>query len=125
MAQIGRKIYYDKATGNPILDTGERWGAVTETSVDEDFATYAVLQERVRDTVDYIQLEYGQYADDFAQCNGYKVDVATKTIVFSYPDTAQPEQPPVYQKPLTEQVADLKEQNAQIMLQLAQLGGGA
>jgi hypothetical protein len=80
--RIGRKIYYDKATGNVILDTGEKMGAVVETTVDQDFETYQALKERVRDTVDVIQLEYGQYAEDFAQCNGYRV----KQVNQSYAD---------------------------------------
>jgi hypothetical protein len=113
--RIGRKIYYDKATGNVILDTGEKMGAVVETTVDQDFETYQALKERVRDTVGVIQLEYGQYAADFAQCNGYRVNPQTLELEFSYPDpNATESQEPVYQKPLTEQTKELKQQLAQI-----------
>lgn len=52
---IGRRIYYDKTTGNVILDTGEMVGFVTPTTIDEDFETYKALKERVRDTVSVIQ----------------------------------------------------------------------
>ncbi|WP_422388003.1 hypothetical protein [Brevibacillus borstelensis] len=110
--QIGRKIYYEKSTGNVIVNTGERSGAVRETTVDEDFASYAALAERVRDTVDYIQLEYGQYAQDFAECNGYRVNPETRTLEFSYPDPNQPEEPPVYRKSLAEENAALRHQLA-------------
>ncbi|WP_405175096.1 hypothetical protein MHI27_27475 [Paenibacillus sp. FSL H8-0261] len=30
--QIGRKIYYDNATGNVLVDTGERSSDVVETT---------------------------------------------------------------------------------------------
>ena len=33
--QIGRRIYYDKTTGNVILDTGEREGHVVPTTVEQ------------------------------------------------------------------------------------------
>jgi hypothetical protein len=118
LKQIGRKIYFDKSTGNIILDTGEMMGAVIETTVDHDFETYQVLKERVRDTVGVIQLEFGQYAEDFAQCNGYRVNPETLELEFSYPDPNQNPsivpQEPLFQKPLTEQVRDLKQQLAQV-----------
>lgn len=112
---IGRKIYYDKATGNVIVDTGEMMGAVVETTIDQDFETYQALKERVSDTVGVIQLEFGQYAQDFAECNGYRVNPETLELEFSYPDpNATEPQESVYQKPLTEQTKELKQQLAQI-----------
>ena len=113
---IGRKIYYDKITGNIILDTGEMAGFVQEATIDQDFETYQVLKERVRDKVGVIQLEYGQYAEDFAQCNGYRVNPETLELEFSYPDLTAPTPELVYQKPLTEQVKEL-EQRQQIIQQ--------
>ncbi|ANB62231.1 hypothetical protein [Anoxybacteroides amylolyticum] len=114
MNRIGRKIYYDKSTGNVILDTGEMMGAVVETTIDQDFEIYQTLKERVRDTVGVIQLEYGQYAEDFTQCNGFRVNPQTLELEFSYPDPTTPTQEPVFQKPLTEQVKEL-EQRQQII----------
>jgi hypothetical protein len=121
MNKIGRKIYYDKSTGNVILDTGEKMGAVIETTIDQDFETYEVLKQRVRDTVGVIQLEYGQYAADFAQCNGYRVNPETLELEFSYPDPQQPTQDPVYQKPLTEQISELEQLLAQTNADLVSL----
>ncbi|MBE2934946.1 hypothetical protein HPJ99_06820 [Anoxybacillus flavithermus] len=109
MNRIGRKIYYDKLTGNVLLDTGERVGFVLPTTIDQDFESYEELKQRVRETVGVIQLEYGQYAEDFAQCNGYRVNPETLELEFSYPDpNATEPQEPVYQKPLTEQVKELE-----------------
>ena len=119
--QIGRRIYYELETGNPILDTGERSGDVIETTIDQDFETFKVLADRVRETVGCLQLEYGQYAQDFAACSGYRVDVSSEPhrLVFSYPDPSDPGELPVYQKPLTEQVAVLQDENAFLALELA------
>jgi hypothetical protein len=125
MNKIGRKIYYDKSTGNVIVDTGEKMGAVVETTIDQDFETYQVLKERVRDTVGVIQLEYGQYAQDFAECNGYRVNPETLELEFSYPDpNATEPQEPVYQKPLTEQLKETQQAVAELTLLLATLNGG-
>ncbi|PDO11564.1 MAG: hypothetical protein BLM47_00030 [Candidatus Reconcilbacillus cellulovorans] len=137
MPQIGRRIYFDKQTGNVIVDTGERSGAVIETTVEQDFETYRALAERVPETVDYIQLEYGQFAEDFRECSGYRVNPETREIEFSYPDPNQPEAPPVYQRPLSEQIARLeaelataREERLAAMEAIAELyetliGGGA
>jgi len=106
--QIGRKIYYDLATGNVIQDTGERSGSVFETTTAQDFVAYASLAERVPETVGCMQLEYGEYAQDFMECNGYRVDVSgeTPSLLFSYPES--PEQPHVFRPPLSEEVEQLK-----------------
>lgn len=127
MPQIGRRIYFDKLTGNVILDTGERSGHVVETTIDQDFQTYTALTERVRETVGVIQLDYGQYAQDFAECNGYRVNVETGQLEFSYPNPNEPEAPPVYQKPLSEEVSELRQQVDEMTVLLGDLmlGGGA
>jgi hypothetical protein len=102
---IGRKIYYERTTGNIIQDTGERYGSVVETTPEQDFASYQALAERVPETVGLLQLEYGQYAADFAESTGYKVDVSgdVPELVFTYPNPG--EEPPVYQPPVMEQLA--------------------
>ncbi|AEV17652.1 hypothetical protein GTCCBUS3UF5_3260 [Geobacillus thermoleovorans CCB_US3_UF5] len=123
MNKVGRKIYYDKATGNVLVDTGEMMGAVIETTVDQDFETYQALKERVRDTVGVIQLEYGQYAADIAQCNGYRVNPETLELEFSYPDPNEPEAPQVFRKPLSEEVEETKQAIAELTLLLTQMGG--
>lgn len=106
---LGRKIYFDKVSGEAILNTGERSGSVVPTAIEQDIATYTILSERNRDTFDVLELEYGQYAQDFAACNGYRVNPETKELEFSYPDPSEPEAPPVYQEPLSTQVEKLKE----------------
>lgn len=106
--KIGRKIYYDLSTGNVIIDTGERQGSVIPTTIDQDIETYKALSERNRDTFDVLELPYGAYSQDFAECNGYRVNPETKELEFSYPDPNNPEEPqePQFIKPLSTQIAE-------------------
>lgn len=106
--KVGRKIYYDITSGDVIFDTGEHEGFVRETTIEQDITIYKVLSERNRETFDYIKLEYGQYEQDFSECNGYRVNVETKQLEFSYPNPSEPIAPIVYQKPLTEEIEELK-----------------
>lgn len=106
---IGAKIYYDKFTGNVIVNTGERSGNVIETTTEQDFAVYSELSERVPDTVGMIQLGYGDYASDFG-AGGFinRIDLDTLKPLFTYIDE-QPEVPTAPQKPLSEEIKEVKE----------------
>ncbi len=109
--KIGRKIFYEVETGNVIINTGERQGSVIPSTIEQDIATYKSLFERNRGSFDVIELEFGQYAQDFAECNGYRVNPETKELEFSYPNPSEEEfQEPIYQKPLSEEVKNLKSQ---------------
>lgn len=119
--EIGRKIYYDKATGNVIIDTGEKVGDVVKTTREQDFASFKVLNERVEETVGMIELEFGQYNVEFRESWGrFRVNPETEKLEFSY-DPIDPEQPeePVYQKPLTEQIKDLTAELSSTQMALA------
>ncbi len=136
MAQIGRKIYYDLATGNVLVDTGEKAGNVVETTEEQDFLAYTGLQGRTSESVGCLQLVYGQYAEDFALMQGVRVDITANppTLQFEY---GPPQDPPVYEPPLADQVkslqaanAALEEENVNTMLAITEvyemiLGGGA
>jgi len=123
MQQIGRKIYYDKATGNIVLDTGERTGSVVSNTIDQDVASYKALSSRNRDSFDVIELEYGEYVNDFMSCNGYRVNPETKAIEFSYYDPNTPDTPTVYQQPLSEQMAELEARQSATEIAIAQMLG--
>lgn len=117
--EIGRKIYFDVISGDVIVSIPERLGYVKETTIEEDIGRYTALSERNRDTFDVIELEFGQYAQDFAECNGYRVNPETKEIEFSYPDTNEEEpQVPVYRAPLSEEVDGLKQENTLLKLKV-------
>ena len=123
MNYIGRKIYYDKLTGHVLVDTGERVGFVVPTTIEQDIQTFKALSERNRETFDYIELPFGAYAQDFRECNGYRVNPETRQLEFSYPDPNDPEAPPVYQKPLSEEIAETKQAIAELTILIAQMGG--
>lgn len=128
--KIGRRIYFDLETGNVLVDTGERQGSVRPTTTEQDIATYKVLNERVIGTFAYIELPYGQYAQDFRECNGYRVNVdmisdlpfeeGYKALEFSYPDPNAPEEPQPYQAPLSEKVESLEQEKMILQLALAE-----
>lgn len=79
--RIGRKIYYDKATGNVLVDTGERSGNVVETTIVQDFAVYVALVERVPETVGVLQLQYGEHAENFERYS-YRINPTTEAIIW-------------------------------------------
>lgn len=115
-----RRLFYDKNTGEVIQQVGRR-GSVILPTIDEDIATYESLYERNRETFDVLELEYSQYERDFTEANGYRVNPETKKLEFSYPDPNEPEAPPVYQKPLSEQIAELKAENLATMGAVAEV----
>lgn len=109
--KIGKKIFYDIETGEVLVDTGERNGKyAVQISTGNAIQIYKLLSERNQDTFDYIELEYGQYAQDFAGCNGYRVNPETKELEFSYPESNEEgPQEPVYQEPLSIRVDKLEQ----------------
>lgn len=112
--KVGRKIYFDVATGEVILDTGDRQDSVYETTIEQDVSVFKILSERNRETFDVLELPYGLYSQDFTESNGYRVNVETKELEFSYPDPNEPEAVHVFVKSLSEEVSTLKENNEEL-----------
>lgn len=109
MTKFGRRIFYRKTTGEVLLIRGEAQGDVIESTVDDDFGFYPEIKDLDREQVGVLQLEYGQHTEDFALATAYRVDPGTQTMLFTFP-TDKPEEPvPVPQKPLSDQVAELKQ----------------
>lgn len=106
--KIGRRIFYDITTGNIVFDKGEMLGSVIATTIEQDIATYTALSERNRDTFDVLELPYGAYSQDFRECNGYRVNVETKTLEFSYHNSNEQTAEQPYQAPLSEKVKQLE-----------------
>lgn len=101
-------IFYDNVTGEKIVDTGELSNANIKKTVEQQIATYTDLSERNRDTFDVLELPYGAYSQDFRECNGYRVNVETKALEFSYPDPNEPTLEQPYQAPLSEKFKQLE-----------------
>lgn len=78
--QIGRKIYYDLATGNAIQDTGERQGSVYVTTIQEDFTDYHSLHGRSLIDTSFLELSYGERFAEFLYFGSYHVDVSTREL---------------------------------------------
>lgn len=88
--KIGRKLYYDKTTGQAILLTAEQNSPWAEESTKEqDFARYRELMGRNPESVDVLQLEYGQYRGDFEKATNYRVNIETKAVEFELPEAFQ------------------------------------
>ena len=92
---IGRKLYYDKLTGNEILIVPQQnSNQAIPSSTDQDFIMFGVLQARNPLQVGFIQFEYGEMQGDFSQCNSVRVDLETLKPVFEFPlrEVSQSEQ---------------------------------
>lgn len=123
---IGKRIYYLKVDGRVILDTGEAEGWVNPTTTEQDWEIYSDLSKYNKSEVDFIELQFGEFKTEFAECTSYRVNVDTKTLEFDY--TPIPPSPEVPVKPsLHERVDDLElgaeaTQEALDMLLLASMG---
>ncbi|AGC67450.1 hypothetical protein Cst_c04280 [Thermoclostridium stercorarium subsp. stercorarium DSM 8532] len=110
---VGRKIYYELATGDVILITPEKHSEnAINTTKEQDFQMYDVLAARNPDTVGVIQLEYGQYQAEFQSARSVKVDIETGQLLFEYPK---------YEPSLSEQVKTLQKENQTLKQENAQL----
>ncbi|SFR01506.1 MULTISPECIES: hypothetical protein [unclassified Paenibacillus] len=106
MVEIGSKVFWRKASGEVIFVTPESAGDVVVTTAEDDAAFYPQLRDYDFDKLGVIQLGYQQHKQDFEQAISYWVNPATQKLEFKYKDSATTE--PIFQKPLTERVAELK-----------------
>lgn len=102
-----RYIFYDVLSGDILVHEARNRLSIMP-SVERAIEIYPKLRERSNDSYDVLILNYDDYAQDFAESNGYRVNSETKELEFSYPDPNEPEAEPVYQKPLSEEVNELK-----------------
>ena len=115
--KIGKRIFYDKRNGEILAIVGERSGHVRPTTVEEDIESFPALMERNREMFDYIDLEYGQYKEDFERATSIAVDLDTKKVVFNFEGA---EEEPVYREPLTEKVERLEKEHLITMTALVE-----
>lgn len=89
---IGFKVYYEIETGEVILTIPERTNSnATETTKEQDFIMFSVLAARNPEMVDFIQLPYGKFRDDFREAVSWWVDKDTKELRFTYPQHEPPQ----------------------------------
>lgn len=68
MIEVGRRIIFEKSTGKIIMVMGEMQGDVLPR---EDLGELG-----------YIDLEYGQYSDEFSKVKSFHIDPDTKKVIF-------------------------------------------
>jgi hypothetical protein len=105
MNPIKRRFFYD-SLGHIFFETN----AYGESTVEQDIADFTILSERNRDTFNVIELPFGAYAQDFAECVLVGIDLVTKEPIFAVPDPSG--EPVVLDKPLSVQI---NEANATIV----------
>lgn len=81
---IGKRIYYLKVDGRVILDTGEAEGWVNPTTSEDDWIIYSELSKYNKSEVDFMELQFGEFKTEFAECTSYRVNIETKTLEFDY-----------------------------------------
>ncbi|WP_068784111.1 hypothetical protein [Paenibacillus phocaensis] len=123
MKRYPRIIYYDKAIGSVLYDSGEPhiFGLdnYEEIRIGLDYTNIKTLSERNRETIGELHLELGQYKQDFIACSGYRVNPDTQELEFTYTEPGQSGEEPqelVYQPPLSEQVSELKQAIAELTM---------
>jgi hypothetical protein len=100
-------------------------------TIEEDFEALSPLRLYNPNSVIVIELEEDQYTEDFEVCNSIRLNIELftslgedekhKAIEFSYPDPNEQEpQEPVYQKPLSERIVELENENLELKLALAE-----
>lgn len=110
---VGKRIFFLKDTGVVILKIDEMEGWVNEhekdfdKALEEAYKYYAELKKYNKEQVDFIDLKWGEYKTEFAECTSFKIDVATRKPVFEYGEKPNP--PEVPQTPsLHERVGKLE-----------------
>lgn len=81
---LGKRIYYLKVDGRVVLDTGEAEGWVNPTTTEDDWRIYTELSKYNKTEVDFIELQFGEFKTEFAECTSYRVNIETKTLEFDY-----------------------------------------
>lgn len=118
-----RRLYFDKQTGNVILNYSFNSGSYAIPTIEQDFASYIDLNNKNIETVGYKDFHNGEYEQDFMQCNGCRVNPETLQMEFSYPDPNEPTQETIYQKPFSEKIKELEARQTDTEIALANLMG--
>ena len=104
---LGSRIYYLKTNGNIIFRTYDSEGHVKELTTEDDWRIYTELSKYNKSEVDFIELKWGEFKTEFAECTSYRVNVETKTLEFDY--TPVPEPPDVPHTPTVHERLDALE----------------
>ncbi|WP_456288394.1 hypothetical protein M1D70_26375 [Paenibacillus sp. AK002] len=103
---LGRRFFWVKSTGNIVAHRNEMPAGI-ESTKEEDFEVYIELKPYDPDAIEMTTLEHGQYSEDFKRAKDWRFNPQTGDIEFSYNDPNASEEPPVYRRPLTEEIEEL------------------
>ena len=119
---LGSRIYYLKTNGNIIFRTYDSEGHVKELTTEDDWRIYTELSKYNKSEVDFIELQFGEFKTEFAECTSYRVNVDTKQLEFDY--TPIPEPPDVPHTPTVHERLDALEQvNAEQDMLIMEMSG--
>ena len=75
--------------------------------MEQDWGIYSELKKYTKESVDYIELQFGEFKTEFAECTSYRVNVDTKQLEFDY--TPVPPSPDVPHTPTVHERLDALE----------------
>lgn len=104
MNQVNGKIYYNNATGEVLIHIPQNEGPwVSEKTLQQDIASFPVLQSVSTSVISVIRLAWDQYQADFAVSRPVKVvDGKLTWVALDAPET------PAEDKPFSERVKELE-----------------
>ena len=113
MSRVNGKIYYNNATGDVLIYIPQNEGPwVSEKTLQQDIASFPVLQSVSTSVISVIRLAWDQYKADFAVSRPVKVvDGKLTWVPLDAPET------PAEDKPFSERVAELEKENRLLKLQ--------
>lgn len=113
MSRVNGKIYYNNATGDVLIYIPQNEGPwVSEKTLQQDIASFPVLQSVSTSVISVIRLAWDQYKEDFAVSRPVKVvDGKLTWVPLDAPET------PAEDKPFSERVAELEAENKLLKLQ--------
>lgn len=84
---IQSKVYYDKTTGEIYGITDEYYdstGQINIPSLEDDLNTYQFLNNVDKATLEFIELEYGEYTKLLSTSKSYSINLETKKLDVVY-----------------------------------------
>lgn len=81
---MGKKIYYDKSSGEVLYIAGQIEGDFIPTTTEKDFTIIPALKNKTKEEVDVILTAYGEYDTEFTFATKVKVNLGTLKPEFDY-----------------------------------------
>lgn len=105
MQLFGKRIYYDKLTGNVIKITNDMMGeGIQQLTPAQEVEIHTALYERIPTSFSFIQLEYGEYAHEFMDGTPTHYNANTEELTWTWHNPQAVEE----RKTLEQEIAELK-----------------